>query len=131
MTTTTDLRIGLFGAGIVGGGVCELIQKFTSNGRFGNLGFTIEIVKICVRSPENERDFNSSRSYTYVSDRNDIINDTSINCVVEVMGGITDAKDIVLAAIRAGKHVISANKALIANYLEEIQAELAANPSVQ
>lgn len=131
MTTTTNLRIGLFGAGIVGGGVCELIQKFGSNGRFGNLGFSMEIVKICVRCPENERDFKSSRSYKYVSDRDEILNDTSINCVVEVMGGTTDAKDIVLAAIHAGKHVISANKALIANYLEEIQAALAAKPSVQ
>jgi hypothetical protein len=130
MTTPGNLRIGLFGAGIVGGGICELIQKHTANGRFGKLGVSMEIVKICVRSPESERDFKSSRSYVYVSDRNEILNDKSINCVVEVMGGTTDAKDIVLAAIRAGKHIVSANKALIANHLEEIQAALAANPSV-
>jgi homoserine dehydrogenase len=130
MATPGNLRIGLFGAGIVGGGICELIQKHTANGRFEKLGVSMEIVKICVRSPESERDFKSSRSYVYVSDRNEILNDESINCVVEVMGGTTDAKDIVLAAIRAGKHIVSANKALIANHLEEIQAALTANPSV-
>jgi homoserine dehydrogenase len=41
------------------------------------------------------------------------------------------AKDAVIGAIRAGKHVVTANKALIAEYLPEIQKELAANPSVR
>ena len=47
------------------------------------------------------------------------------------MGGVTHAKDVVYAAIKAGKHVVSANKALIASFLPEIQSLLSANPSVK
>jgi homoserine dehydrogenase len=47
--------------------------------------------------------------------------DDSINCVIELMGGVTDAKDVVFKAIRKGKHVITANKALLAQHLPEIQ----------
>lgn len=47
----------------------------------------------------------------------DILNDPDIDCVVELMGGITHAKDVVFGAITANKHVVTANKALIANFL--------------
>jgi len=47
------------------------------------------------------------------------------------MGGITHAKDVVFAAIKAGKNVVTANKALIAAYLPELQALLAENPQVK
>ena len=50
---------------------------------------------------------------------------------VEVMGGTTNAKDVVFAAINAGKHVVTANKALIAAYLPEIQKALLVNPSAR
>jgi len=54
----------------------------------------------------------------------------SINCVVELMGGTTTAKDVVFRAIAAGKHVVTANKALIAAFLPELMALLKANPTV-
>ena len=56
-----------------------------------------------------------------MTDYNDILGDASINVVVELMGGITSAKDVVFGAINAGKHVVTANKALIAAFLPELQ----------
>jgi Homoserine dehydrogenase, NAD binding domain len=60
-----------------------------------------------------------------------ILEDDSINCVIELMGGVTHAKDVVFKAIAKGKHVITANKALLAQYLPEVQQLLAANPKVR
>ena len=124
--------MGLFGGGVVGGGVYELVQKCTQNGRFKALGASIEIVKICVRSLDKPRDFQvDSSSVKFVTDYNEILQDPSINCVIELMGGTTQAKDVVFQAIKAGKHVVTANKALIAQYLPELEAALAAQPSVK
>jgi len=126
------LRVGLFGGGVVGGGVYELIQKYTQNGRLKALGSSVEIVKICVRSLDKPRDFQiNNGTTTIVTDYNEILQDPSINCVIELMGGTTNAKDVVFKAIQANKHVVTANKALIANYLPELEAELAAHPTVK
>ena len=50
----------------------------------------------------------------------DILEDDSINCVVELMGGVTHAKDVVFKALKKGKHVVTANKALLAQLLPEV-----------
>jgi homoserine dehydrogenase len=131
LSTMSDqcLSIGLFGGGIVGGGVYELIRKLANNGQ-DNTQF--KICKICVRSVDKVRDFHVDTNITrVVTNYTDILDDPSIDCVVEVIGGITDAKDIVLKAIRANKHVVTANKALVATFLDEIQSELANHPTVQ
>lgn len=52
----------------------------------------------------------------------DILEDESINCVVELMGGVTHAKDVVFKALKKGKHVVTANKALLAQLLPEARA---------
>ncbi len=64
-----------------------------------------------------------------IDDPNIILEDAQINCVVEVMGGTTVAKDVVFRALSKGKHVVTANKALLAEYLPEIQTLLKDNPS--
>lgn len=125
-----SLRVGIFGGGIVGGGTCELIQACTANGRLAQLGAKIEIAKICVRSLDKPRDFTVSPGTQFVTNYDDILKDPTINCVVELMGGTTNAKDVVFGAISAGKHVVTANKALIAAYLPDLQQALKANPSV-
>lgn len=134
-TMSTDspikLKVGLFGAGVVGGGVLDLVQRYSANGKFHALGVSVEVSKICVQSLEKPRDIKPLNDTVVVIDRDDILNDPSINCVIELMGGTTHARDVVMAAIAKGKHVITANKALIANHLPEIQAALAANPSVR
>ena len=127
----TALRVGIFGGGIVGGGAYDLVKKCIKSGRFAAIGASIEVVKICVRSLDKPRDYSVDTGCTLVTNYDDILKDDSINCVVEVMGGITSAKDVVFSAINAGKHIVTANKALIAAFLPEIQAALAANPSVR
>uniref|UniRef100_A0A7S2KEY7 Homoserine dehydrogenase n=1 Tax=Leptocylindrus danicus TaxID=163516 RepID=A0A7S2KEY7_9STRA len=117
MATTTiskTLRIGMIGGGTVGGGVYELIMN-----RLG--GATATITKICVRDLDKPRDFTVDTNVTsMVSDVHEILNDENIDCVVEVMGGTGLAKTVVLEALKKGKSVVTANKALIAEHLEEI-----------
>ncbi len=75
--------------GIVGGGVFELVQKCIASGRFAAIGADIDITKICVRSLDKSRDFSIPGSCKLVTKYEDILNDPDINCVVELMGGIT------------------------------------------
>lgn len=127
-----QLRVGLFGAGVVGSGVVEIVQKYTANGRFAALGIDVQIVKIFVRDVSKPRDFVMPPGATMLAgDIDAVLQDESINCVIEVMGGVDTARDVVCGAIRAHKHVITANKALLAAHLAEIEALLAAHPSVR
>jgi homoserine dehydrogenase len=88
-------------------------------------GTSLEIAKICVRDASKPRDFVVPEGCTLTTNYDDILKDDSIDLVVEVMGGTTTAKDIVYQSLRAGKDVVTANKALIAAYLPEIEAILA------
>mmetsp|Transcript_26011 Transcript_26011/g.40836 ORF Transcript_26011/g.40836 Transcript_26011/m.40836 type:complete len:435 (-) Transcript_26011:109-1413(-) len=107
-------RIGMIGAGTVGGGVYEIIMNRLKSS-------SATITKICVRDANKPRDFQIDPSTTQVvTDVSSILNDDSINLVVEVAGGTTFAKDAVFAALKGGKSVVTANKALIAEYLDEI-----------
>merc|ERR1740139_1565618 len=80
----------------------------------------MEIAKVCVRDASKERDYVLPEGCEVVTDYDSILGDESIDMVVEVMGGTTEAKDIVYASLRAGKDVVTANKALIAAFLPEI-----------
>ena len=88
-------------------------------------GKTLDVTKICVRDASKPRDFDVPEGCEIVTSFDDILNDDSIDMVVEVMGGTTQAKDIVYSALEKGKNVVTANKALIAKYLPEIEALLA------
>lgn len=114
------VRVGIFGGGTVGGGIVEIIgnkQKY-----FTDLtGKKIEVAKVCVRDANKERDWTVPDGCEIVTSYDDILNDDSIDMVVEVMGGTTDAKDVVFNAIKNGKNVVTANKALIAKDLKEIE----------
>lgn len=125
------MRVGIFGGGVVGGGVYEIVKKYMKDGKFRMIGANIEIAKICVRDLNKPRDFQCSSGTTLVTDYNEILGDSSITCVVELMGGVTHAKDVVFAAINAGKNVVTANKALIAQFLPEIKTLLANKPDVK
>lgn len=124
--TSSDLpsiRLGIFGGGTVGGGIIEILKS--KNDHFSELtNCKIEVRKLCVRDASKERDFSIPEGCTVVTNYDDIINDEDIDVVVEVMGGTTDAKDVVYNSIKAGKDVVTANKALIAAYLPEIEALL-------
>ena len=124
-TKSSDtVTLGIFGGGTVGGGIVEILSKKSSH--FHKLtGKHIVVKKICVRDARKPRDFALPDGCDIVTSYDDILNDDTIDHVVEVMGGTTDAKDVVMSALKKGKSVITANKALIAKDLPEIEDLLA------
>ena len=101
------MNIGLLGFGVVGGGVLELAQ---SRG-------DITVSRVLLRSPKAGLPEGMA---TY--DFSDILQDDAIDTVVEVMGGLHPAYEYVTAAMERGKNVVTANKALIAAYYQELTA---------
>lgn len=113
-------RLGIFGGGTVGGGIVDILEKKKAYLK-EMTGSDIEIASLCVRDLSKKRDFDIPEGCTVTDKYDDILNDDSIDMVVEVMGGTDDAKKVVYDAIKAGKDVVTANKALIAKFLPEIE----------
>ena len=115
-------RLGMLGGGTVGGGVYEILSSRSN----------IVISKICVRSLEKTRDFEiDPKTTTLTTDVNELLGD-DIDCLVEVAGGSSGVvKDTVFRALQAGKSVVTANKALLAEHMTEIQAILAQQPKAR
>lgn len=107
-----SIGIGLLGAGTVGGTlVARLIGE--ADAIAAKTGLTFDVRRIGVRRLTGERSFPVTEGL--LTDRlEEVITDPSIDLVVEVMGGLDPAGDLILAALEAGKPVISANKELIA-----------------
>jgi homoserine dehydrogenase len=87
-------------------------------------GRTILVKKICVKDLNKPRDFALPEGCSITTDYDELLTDDSLDILVEVMGGTTKAKDIVFEALKKGKNVITANKALIAKCLPEIESVL-------
>jgi homoserine dehydrogenase len=102
------LNIGLFGFGIVGQGLYDIIKTKDLN---------IEIVKIAIKNPEKNR---SLPKDLFTTDRDEILNNPEINTVVELINDTEAAFEIVSRALSTGKNVVSASKKMIATYLEEL-----------
>jgi homoserine dehydrogenase len=107
--TQEKLRIGLFGYGCVGQGLHDVLNSSS--------GFKTDIVRICVKDRTKERRIPMS-NFTF--DKNDILNDASINLVVELIDDADEAFNIVKTAMEKGKNVVSANKRMIANHFKEL-----------
>jgi homoserine dehydrogenase len=123
--TVTVMRVGLVGGGTVGGGVCEILRERKEN--LEKHGVSFRITTIAVRDAAKKRDFVVPEGCTITTDPLKVATDPDVDMVVELMGGVTLAKDVVMAALKAGKHVITGNKALIAAHLPEIEAAVKAN----
>ncbi|WP_269606315.1 homoserine dehydrogenase [Prochlorococcus marinus] len=111
--------IGLLGLGTVGQGVANIINN--PNDRHPLVG-ELEIMGIAVRNLQKKRDVSFPDSIL-TTNPIEIVNNSNIQIVVEVMGGIEPAKSLIIQAIRAGKSVVTANKAVIARHGEEISNE--------
>ena len=111
--------IGLLGLGTVGQGVANIINS--PNDRHP-LVAELELVGVAVRNLKKKRDISIPDSIL-TTNPTEIINNPNIQIVVEVMGGIEPAKSLIIQAIRAGKSVVTANKAVIARHGEEISNE--------
>jgi len=116
-----DVTIGIFGGGTVGGGIVEIIEAKREH--FQKMtGKNLNVKTICVRDLEKPRDFTVPEGCTITTEFDDILKDDSLDIIVEVMGGTTLANDVVRMALESGKDVVTANKALIADKLGDIES---------
>lgn len=109
-------KIGLLGLGTVGTGTAQILQQPT--GRHPMVQ-EIEIHKVGVRSLDKPRSV-SLPSEVLTTDVEGIVTDPAVDIVVEVLGGLEPARSLILQAIAHGKHVVTANKAVISRYGDEI-----------
>lgn len=112
------IKIGMAGLGTVGGGTYEVLKR-NSDELYTRTGSRLELKSVACRNVERARGLVDD-SVEVTSDVMALASDSQIDIIVEVMGGIEPAKSLVLAAIAAGKHVVTANKALLALYGNEI-----------
>ena len=110
-------KIALLGMGTVGGGVYEIIEKQKEEMPF-KIGAALEVVMVLVRNKAKYADRIPAEKLTDVWE--DVIGDDSIDIVVEVMGGIEPARTYIKAALEKGKHVVTANKDLMAMHGHEL-----------
>lgn len=112
------INIGLIGLGTVGSGVLEMISN--NQDKISNItGRELIIKTIVVRNVAKHRE-EVADDILLTDDVNDVINDPDIKIAVEVMGGINPAKQIITDLLNAHKHVVTANKDLIASHGDEL-----------
>ncbi len=112
-----NLNIGMLGCGVVGSNVARLLKE--DSGDFAaRSGATLSLTKVAVRDTNAVREHVPAAIIT--SDAHSVVNDPAIDIVIEVMGGIEPARELILAAIKNGKSIITANKALLASHGAEL-----------
>lgn len=118
MSHLQAIRVGLLGFGVVGSGTWNVLRR-NSNEIARRAGRRIEIVRIATRTTSKATNVVGD-SVPVTSDLMEVVRDPSIDIVVELIGGTNLAKDIVIEALKNGKHVVTANKALLAHHGNEI-----------
>ncbi|MEK7307330.1 MAG: homoserine dehydrogenase, partial [Nitrospirota bacterium] len=113
-----SIKVGIIGFGTVGTGVVKVIINNRETIR-RRLGVPVEIAAIADRDLDRDRGVRIDRRLL-TKDPMDVIINPDIDILVELMGGINQAKGYILEAISRGKHIVTANKALLAEYGEEI-----------
>lgn len=117
MSNSKSLKVGMLGCGVVGSNVARLLHE--DSGDFAaRSGATLTLAKVAVKNASIKRD-NIDQSIV-TTDAHSIVTDPSIDIVIEVMGGIEPARELILTAIKNGKSIITANKALLAKYGAEL-----------
>ena len=108
------INIAIFGGGVVGGGVIEILEKYKN----------INIKYLCVKDKNKKRDFNIPKNTILVEDYTTILYDNTIDIFVELMGGTNEALKIVTYLLNNNKNVVTANKKLIAQNIKYIKHSL-------
>lgn len=109
MSTTQKLTIGLFGFGVVGEGIYQVLQQTPS--------LQASIKKICVKHGNKAR---NAPTELFTTNASELLTDPEINVIVELINDADDAYGIVTTALKSRKAVVSANKKLIAAHLPEL-----------
>ena len=119
ITPSKTLRVGLFGCGTVGSGVYAILTEQRDR-IAAETGVDIEIARVCVQHPEKERPVTLPRELI-TTDAGDILDDPTIDIVIEVIGGERDALGIISRALVGGRHVVTANKDVVARHLPQLR----------
>lgn len=106
----SKIKIGLIGLGTVGGGVFKVLKNFPD----------VEITKIAVKNIDKPRNIDGLNRTMLTTDAYEIVNNPEITVVAELVGGVHPAYELIKKAIENGKHVVTANKELLAKHGEEL-----------
>jgi homoserine dehydrogenase len=119
------VKVGLIGFGTIGRGVVKLFLN-SGNNISTKSSIKVELKKICDLDIRTDRGIKVPKDML-TSNIDDILNDPEIDIVIELMGGYKPALDFVLKALNSGKHVVTANKAMLSRYWDEINLAAAKN----
>lgn len=113
------VKLGILGMGTVASGLINIIE-FNNSKISGILNKELSVNKVLVKSLGKKRDVNLPQE-VYTTDAYEVINDKEVQILVELIGGINPAYEYIKAALNNKKHVVTANKALIATHGEELE----------
>lgn len=113
-----EISIGLLGLGTVGSGVATILQQHQQDLTY-KLGVQVSIKKVLIKDKNKDR-LSSLDPNVFTTDVWEILDDPSIDIIVEVMGGIEGAKHAIESALRSGKQVVTANKDVMAEHGHEL-----------
>ncbi|WP_200801578.1 homoserine dehydrogenase [Bacillus sinesaloumensis] len=120
-----SISVGLLGLGTVGSGVVTILKNHQDK-LMHQVGCPIEVKKVLVQDVNKHRSVDIDPAYL-TTNANDVIDDPEIDVVIEVMGGVEDTRQLVLQSLRNKKHVVTANKDLMALYGTELLAVASEN----
>jgi homoserine dehydrogenase len=112
------MNVGVIGLGTIGTGVVKILQNDQTQ-ISERSGIQVHLAKVAELCPTEKEGVDYSQ-FTLVNDAMDLLNDGEINLVVEVIGGVNPAKIFIETALKNGKHVVTANKELIAKHGKEL-----------
>ncbi|WP_087974410.1 homoserine dehydrogenase [Oceanobacillus rekensis] len=115
----SKVSVGLLGLGVVGSGVIKIIENHQEK-LAHQLGCSVQVKSVLVKNLEKARDVNTDE-IVLTTNPDDILNDPEIDIIVEVMGGIEETKQHILKAFSTKKHVVTANKDLVALHGPELE----------
>jgi len=116
--TAEKVRVGLLGCGVVGGATARILVEHAPE-LAQRTGVPIEIARVAVRSLSKSRGVHLPREL-WTTDPWEVVGDPSIDVVVEAIGGIEPARDLIIEALKSGKHVVTANKELLSTLGREL-----------
>lgn len=117
----TKLSIGLLGLGTVGTGVLQMIKE-QNEAIYQKTGIRLSVVKVLVAPHEDLMEVSKRKKVTCTNSLAEIVNDPEIDVIVELIGGIHPAREFISQSLQHHKHVVTANKDLLARYGTELVA---------
>ena len=111
------VRLGVLGHGVVGSAFVALVSQ-QSDDILARSGVRLEVAKVCIRDTKKKHSL--PKGAVLVSDPHALVQSSDVDLVVELMGGIDPASELIFAALKANKPVITANKALLARHGAEL-----------